>query len=246
MYDESLCLICGGEVVHKPAYLSEFVVWRTSGTRPLAPTPATLAHCASCDFHFSTTRFDSDELFRLYDGYRNDQYNQQRLECEPNYQPVMYSDEYVSRRKEFINSLINKHAKELTSILDYGGDDGTYVPEVPLRCVYDVSGRDPLPGVLKYHLNNDYKFDLVMNCQVLEHVSNMDEILTKLKHLTKQYLYIEVPAYRQPPPEKMTIGEHINFFNKRSLHQLLNKHEIAIVDTQINYDLQVLAVLGRI
>ena len=85
-----------------------------------------------------------------------------------------------------------------------------------------------------------------MNCQVLEHVSDVDQLIIDLKIRTKEYLYIEVPAYRDPPTINMVIGEHINFFRERSLHTLLNKHNINIVDTAVDYNLKVLAVLGKI
>jgi hypothetical protein len=246
MYEQLTCLICGNESKQTPAYFSQFVIWRTTGKKPDANVATSLSHCNKCDFYYATARFDGTELFRLYDGYRNDQYNQMRLECEPNYDIEMFADDYIGLRKSFINGLINKHTNGINSILDYGGGDGTYVPNVNLRCVYDVSGIDPIPGVLKYHLNNDYKFDLVMNCQVLEHVANIDEIIVKIKSHTKKYLYIEVPAYRDPPLSPMVIGEHINFFRESSLHALLNKHEIKIIDTAVDYKLKVLAVLGKI
>lgn len=246
MYYQLNCPCCNQQPTLVPAYFSQFVIWRTTGKKPDANQRTMLGRCNNCGFHFSTCRFEDDEMNRLYTGYRGVTYNSQRQECEPNYTPEMYSAEYIQQRKDFINALINKHAPNTTSILDYGGDDGTYIPDVPVKFVYDVSGVEPIAGVLKYHLNNRRDFDLVMSCQVLEHVANVDELINQLKSRTKEYLYIEVPAYRNPPPVGMVIGEHINFFNKSSLHALLNKHKIDIIDTAVDYNLRVLAVLGKI
>jgi hypothetical protein len=77
-------------------------------------------------------------------------------------------------------------------------------------------------------------------------VSDVDKLINQLKNCAKEYLYIEVPAYRNPPSINMVIGEHINFFRQSSLHALLNKHNIKIIDTAVDYDLQVLAVLGKL
>jgi hypothetical protein len=44
----------------------------------------------------------------------------------------------------------------------------------------------------------------------------------------------------------MIIGEHINFFRGTSLQSLLNKHNIKIIKTAIDYDLGVLGILGKI
>jgi hypothetical protein len=246
MYRQTNCPCCGTQPVLMPAYFSQFVIWRTTGTKPESNVSASLAHCKNCDFYFSPQRFDDNEIERLYQGYRNTDYNSMRQECEPNYQGELYSSEYVNQRKEFINVLINKHTTNLRSILDYGGDDGAYIPDVPIKFVYDVSGVEPKAGVNKHSLDSDSKYDLVMNCQVLEHVPNIDKLVDQLKKCTKEYLYIEVPAYRNPPLDNMIIGEHINFFRQSSLHALLNKHNIKIIDTAVDYDLRVLAVLGKI
>jgi hypothetical protein len=156
---------------------------------------------------------------------------------------------YIKERKEFINRLIGRHVANIESVLDYGGDDGKYIPEMFAtadRYVYDLSGVDTLLGIKKYDPVQEQKFDLVMNCQVLEHVADINQLISNLKAATGHYLYIEVPAYRKPPAFDIVIGEHLNFFRKSSLIALLNRHNIQIIDTAVDYDLQVLAVLGKI
>lgn len=246
MYKQINCPCCNALPIHIPAQLSQFVIWRITGSNPGSNTDTVLCHCKQCDFYFSLQRFDNQEIQCLYEGYRDEIYNQMRKQCEPTYNEELYSQDYINRRKEFINSLISLHVSNIQSILDYGGDDGTYIPDVPVKFVYDVSGVAPKPGVYKYSLQSQQQFDLVMNCQVLEHVPDINKLVSDLKARTKEYLYIEVPAYRDPPSDNMVIGEHINFFRKQSLHALLNKHNIRILDTAVDYDLKVLAVLGKI
>jgi hypothetical protein len=241
------CPCCDStNLLHLPAYLSKFVVWRTTGCKPDANQQTLLIKCESCNYYFCSKRFTENEILGLYSGYRNEKYNNMRSECEPNYKKELYSEEYIKNRKQFINNLIFKHAHELDSILDYGGDDGRYIPNVSTKYVYDLSDTIPIDNVKKFDPASSDKFDLVMNCQVLEHVSDVNNLLEILKSYTKKYLYIEVPAYREPPPINVVIGEHVNFFRKQSLHALLNKHNINIVDTAIDYELKVLAVLGKI
>jgi len=246
MYEQINCPCCGALPVYIPAYFSQFVIWRTSGVKPKSNVVTSLAHCVKCNFYFSLHRFNDSEIKLLYNGYRGPQYNIMRQECEPEYKGELYSQEYIKKRKEFIVSLITKHTSSLESILDFGGDDGTYIPNVPIKCVYDLSGAKPQSGIKIHDLDSDNKYDLVMNCQVLEHVSDLDKLINQIKNCTKEYLYIEVPAYRDPPIGNMVIGEHINFFRESSLHALLNKHNIKIIDTAIDYDLKVLAVLGKL
>jgi len=246
MYHQVNCPCCNCIPVQLPAQLSQFVIWRVTGSNPGSNIDSTLCRCDFCDFYFSLQRFDDNEMQNLYQGYRNKTYNQMRQQCEPTYKEQLYSLDYINRRKEFIDSLVYKHISDLYSVLDYGGDNGAYIPDVPVKFVYDVSGVEPMAGVLKYSLDCNERFDLVMNCQVLEHVSDINKLVVALKEKTKKYLYIEVPAYREPPAENMVIGEHINFFRERSLHALLNKHNVNIIDTAIDYDLKILAVLGKI
>ena len=88
-----------------PAYLSQFVVWRTTGVKPESNVKNLLIQCDTCNFYFSDIRFTDEEIARLYKDYRGNEYNQMRLECEPNYKVELYSDNYVKQRKEFINKL---------------------------------------------------------------------------------------------------------------------------------------------
>jgi hypothetical protein len=232
-----------------PAYLSQFVVWRTTKIKPNSNVRNLLIRCDACDFHFSNTRFTDEEIARLYQEYRGDQYNRMRLECEPNYKVSLYSAEYIKQRKEFINKIIEHHVINIKSVLDYGGDDGAYIPErldSVDRYVFDLSGVDPLPGIKNYVPTEKQSFDLVMNCQVLEHVSDINVLIKELKNLTKNYIYVEVPTYQKPPPVNVIIGEHINFFRGKSLQSLLNKHNINIIKTVTDYNLGVLGILGKI
>lgn len=229
-----------------PAYLSQFVVWRTSGTKPESNKPTLLAKCENCNYYFCNTRFTDQEMSNLYQGYRNSRYNAMRLECEPNYNMSLHSDDYVNDRKQFIDSIVFKNAADINSILDYGGDGGQYIPDAKRKCVYDLSDADTIDQVEKFDITSEEQFDLVMNCQVLEHVSDINGLVETVKKFSKKYVYIEVPAYRRPPPINVVIGEHINFFRKTSLHKLLKKHKIKILDTAVDYDLQVLGVIGKV
>ena len=76
---------------------------------------------------------------------------------------------------------------------------------------------------------------------------NMDELINILKSymVTDSWIYIEVPAYRNPPPDDVIIGEHINFFNEQSLVAILDRHGIRAIDTAKNYTLGAMAVLGK-
>lgn len=85
-----------------------------------------------------------------------------------------------------------------------------------------------------------------MSCQVLEHISDIDLIMHTFKKYMRNrtYIYIDVPSYKNPIPNDIVIGEHLNFFNEASLKLLLKKHNIHTVGIKDDKDLNILSILG--
>jgi hypothetical protein len=71
-----------------------------------------------------------------------------------------------------------------------------------------------------------------MCCHVLEHLSEPNDVVAKIKSFAHKdtYFYIEVPGYSKPPPELPIFHEHINIFNIDSLKSLLERNNIVMVD----------------
>jgi len=216
--------------------------------------PNLLLHCDDCGFIASRIRFTNEEEANLYKDYRGEEYTRMRLQCEPKYKTSsIFNTNYIKDRLEFITQMIvpNIDSNKINSVLDYGGDTGELIPSVftkAIKYVYDISGAEPLAGIKKFNPVIDKgPIDFIMCCQVLEHKSDMDELINVLKSymVTDSWIYIEVPAYRNPPPADIIIGEHINFFNEQSLVAILDRHGIRAIDITKNYTLGAIAVLGK-
>ena len=255
MYALNQCPCCGSTNVKlKPAGLSRFVTWRTTGTLPDDDLHTNLLECTECVYRGSNLRFNPQEEARLYKDYRGAEYDRQRLICEPRYysNPSLFTPDLAVNRKIFIDRILgeNLDLSQIHSVLDYGGDDGRFIPDVGgAKYVYDPSGVELLPGIER--IDPD-KFtdtvDLLMCCQVLEHVSDLNEVMQRLRGYiaTDSWIYIDVPSYQAPPPDNIVIGEHINFFNPAALTKLLYKYGIETVDVAVNNNINILGILGKL
>lgn len=84
----------------------------------------------------------------------------------------------------------------------------------------------------------DKKYDLVLLCDVLEHVVDYDEFLEKIKNISKKYILLWQPAeltlfrkilIRLKLLPKIKWGQenpehHVNFWNKKEILNILNDH----------------------
>jgi len=189
-----------------PALVAPFIAERALG-RP--PVPCSLITCPACGFRCFDGRFDEGEMERLYHGYRGEAYYRTRHGWEPWYTRKVndgLSDdpgELLSRKKSAF-SLISRFLEGASParILDYGGDRGQFIPDElgGERCVYEISGRAPLPGIqaVESLAGLEGSFDLVMICQVLEHLPDLSEQLDILHRVMgdEGVLYVEVPLER--------------------------------------------------
>lgn len=172
--------------------------------------------CVECTYSWFS-RYDDEILNALYVQYRSINYYKVRHSWEPwygkkensafsqlNHSPDSHKNQTSERRKR-INQLFSEAQIDLSllsSCLDYGGDDGQFIPE-------QISGRkyvlDPSLTTSKNSASisfvsdvqqiPDRSLDLVMLCMVLEHLNEPRLVLKSAcaKISSGKFLYIEVP-----------------------------------------------------
>jgi SAM-dependent methyltransferase len=189
-----------------PALMAPFIAQRVAG-RPASL--CALMTCPACGFRCFDHRFDDAELGRLYQGYREEDYYRTRHGWEPWYTRKINTGlsedpRELETRKAGSFRLISGalDGVQPRRILDYGGDRGQFIPDGlgGERFVYEISGRPPLPGIRAVaDLSGlEGSFDLVMICQVLEHLPDLPAQLDILHRLAGAggVLYVEVPLER--------------------------------------------------
>ena len=197
------CLCCGERgLKRETAVISGFLAER-AWQGP--PTLTQLITCPRCGFRFFARGLDDDEADNLYHGYRNPDYLSQRQRWEPFYTNRLHRAVLAwSQSSLRIDDLrANLHKAGLPNqwryVLDHGGSGGHLLQAINAerKVVFDPSGYPTLAGI---EVARDAKHipgncDLLLSCQVLEHVSDPCLYLSALADLCSPdaWLYIEVP-----------------------------------------------------
>lgn len=223
MYLIDICPCCGSKELRRwPAIVSPFIANYACQTRPCA---ADLCECRHCTFRFFNSRLTKTEVERLYAGYRGDGYFKARHRYEPWYSREVNdgigSDPVeIASRKEHLAKLVGARAPSFTTVLDYGGDRGQFIPDGlgVERYVYEISDVQPVDGVVRLSSVEGRQFDFVMLAHVLEHCSEPRDVVRSLKsHGHRQTIfYFEVPYER---PSLQSAGEGTG--QRRYLNALL-------------------------
>lgn len=177
MIEVAACVICDGEIRRlKRALVAPFLATRIWNRAPFC---VDLVKCRACGFMFYNPRLDAAEEARLYAGYRSQEYQRMRQASEPWYTVKFNADLASARsyeiRREKVRAILRQHLgqREITRVLDYGGDHGDLVRGLldgTTAFVYDISGMTAAEGVTATSDPADCQADLIINSNVLEHV----------------------------------------------------------------------------
>ncbi len=165
-----------------------------------------MCECRKCSFRFFDSRLTGGEVQRLYANYRGDDYFKARHSYEFWYSRSandgIGGDEVeITSRKLNLSTFLGDRSRSITTVLDYGGDRGQFIPEDigTEHYVYEVSDAEPVEGAVRLTSVEGRQFDFIMLTHVLEHCSEPKEMLQLLKPLGNQnaLFYFEVP-YERP------------------------------------------------
>lgn len=220
----SKCIICGSSRLKRyKTLISSFLIERAFGNKK---QKTDLLLCENCSIRFFELRPNEEQMSELYKDYRGEEYQKQREKHESFYTPELnyllgHNPQAVKNRKEVLSNVLKKNVdiSTIKTVLDYGGDQGQFIPDDlnAEKFVYEVSNIEPLNGITsianKEELKN-YKWDLIMCCHVLEHVSYPVELLNEILSLLSQggLLYIELPnepMIKSPRRKKSKLGRII-------------------------------------
>lgn len=250
------CIGCYSTNVDRAAStIAPFVSKRIHGREPAVielngnvldfPTRADSMFCRDCNLIFLDARYDDEEMKRLYRDYRSDAYAKERESFEPGYQKVngligKAAAELQSRRAN-VQAFLKAHidCTSVRSVLDYGGDEGQFIPDCLShadRFVYELSESPVGPGVVKLTSAGERApYDLTMCCHVLEHCAWPRAIVANIARYTTRYIYIEVPLER-PLSDTSKVWhnklfhEHVNIFDAPSLRTLLEREQLTVIE----------------
>ena len=223
------CPCCDGiNLKSQPSTLAPFVADRVFGDTNI---PSHTMICESCGFLFLDIRFSPDEMFRLYDNYRGDDYVALREKYEPGCRDRNEELLKPSSWLPEIEKFIERHITLPIIILDWGGNNGMNSPFKGNRqlFIYDIGNIQPLVG--ERVIFPDGQYDLIVCASVLEHVpypfQTMSEIYKAASSDT--IIYIDVPIGYNG---RGVWHEHINIFNPSAIDVLLDRCGFEIIEQQ--------------
>jgi hypothetical protein len=207
-----------------------------------------LQSCLNCSFVQTKFPFTEDGIGRLYSDYRSDTYNNERSHYEPSYAAVansvgQHKEGGLDRISALTNWLESRIHFDGTSMLDYGGANGQFLPALPAeKFVFEISDIEPAPGVRRISDESSLEtYSYVQLSHVLEHVS---EPLQMVRHVSTYlakdgYLLIEVPQDLSSDlieqlqagrtDVDITVHEHINNYCLLSVQKLIEAAGLHIV-----------------
>jgi hypothetical protein len=206
--------------------------------------------CSKCGLLFLDIRFSELEMARLYKNYRDDTYTTLREQYEPGYrlrnEGLVQGVNYLQE----VEAFLKPHLPDTMCLLDWGGDTGKNTPFKDVVAnevhIYDISGIETngrLRKVSKETATQNH-YDLIVCSNVLEHVSYPSKVLAEIKAVmaSTTVLYIEVPLENlvkanedgaQLLTKKRHWHEHINFFSKDSLIELVNGSGLSLLNLHV-------------
>ena len=207
-----------------------------------------LQFCPNCSFVQAKYPFADDAIARLYADYRSESYNRERIRYEPSYGAVAgkvggYTEGGVDRVPALTRWLHLHIDIGDGSMLDFGGDDGRFLPTFPgPKNVFEISDVSPAQGVTRIAMESDLKtYSYVQIAHVLEHVTDPLGLARKVASLVEEngYLLVEVPQdlpdeifdtlRSNAPVNSLPIHEHINSYSVLAVRKLLEALGLSVV-----------------
>jgi hypothetical protein len=200
----SNCPLCGSDIdldkviSYTSPFFSHYVL-------EMEPIPINFMHCRGCHFMFFDARPNDKEMAILYSDYRGTRYCAARKQYEGDtHEKSVDHDKIDDLRRSHLNkqlAAIRWECAPKAEVLDHGGDKGQFFSNAfreADKYVYEISGADPIPGVRAIRTEAElcaHSFDFIMNCHVIEHISNPVEYVKKLKSLGHRdtLFYFETP-----------------------------------------------------
>lgn len=104
----------------------------------------------------------------------------------------------------------------------------------------------PVDHIDFFDMREDKKFDIVTMWDVLEHIDKADDVIAKCARITAKdgYIVIQVPqidsyfAKKHKDSWKMMGLDHVNYFGKKTITQLLKKHGYEVKTIKSSFEIK--------
>ena len=198
-------------------------------------------YCSNCGFALFTPRPSKMDVEAKYNYLINNSFDYE-IKYSDNKKPqITFLDSL--RSKNIFEKCIPYCNKGKLEVLDYGGGSGSNLINFiknGSKCFLVDFNKNNLNGITNIgsdieEIDSNQKFDLIICSHVLEHISDLKNIVSKLKfHLKeKGIIYAEVPLeIKAGIPLENDPVTHINFFTNNSLTNLFLNNGFNILSSR--------------
>jgi len=260
------CSCCGSKnTIVADATMAAFVMERMLDRVQLDKWLTQAIQCRDCGYIATAFRFTDEQMQRYYEDYMLIQpsaggrqhgsyvFHRRRTEGNDWFKLALAYENstYKEVRKDSVMRCIARYTdvNAITSVLDYGGDLGQYIPDEfknIRRHVVEIEERNFVDGVVPVASPEDCEpVDLVTCCHTLEHVSWPNDLVQDMLRYLKPggLLYLEVPnetamvENHADTKQMLHFHEHINIFYVNSLTALMQRNNVRPLQTfDLRYD----------
>jgi 2-polyprenyl-3-methyl-5-hydroxy-6-metoxy-1,4-benzoquinol methylase len=239
MYSESSCPICSQ---------SEFIKFGEAKDYTVSRETFQLLKCKHCQFVMTSPRPDDNTLGRYY--LSNDYVSHTAKATKIFDKLYEISREFALNWKlTLVKKSIRRKSTQLT-LLDYGCGTGFFLKKMQQNG-FKVAGVEPSEVArtiaekntgIKIHADIktlNATFDVISLWHVLEHVNNLNELITKLKNSLNEngVLMIAVPNHKSNDALRYgmawagyDVPRHLWHFEQHTMQQLLAKHHLQLIN----------------
>jgi 2-polyprenyl-3-methyl-5-hydroxy-6-metoxy-1,4-benzoquinol methylase len=238
MYSVSTCPVCSSRSFQTFGEAKDYTVSHETFQ---------LQKCVNCDFLFTSPRPEDSTLGNYY---ISNEYVSHTAKATTLFDKLYEVSRELALRWKL--TLVKKFIPTETypTVLDYGCGTGFFLKKFKENG-FNIAGVEPSSiakkaaeentGIKIYTSIDDIagKFDVITLWHVLEHVSNLNELITELKNRLneKGALFIAVPNYKSNDANHYgmrwagyDVPRHLWHFEQKTMTALLAKHNLNVVE----------------
>lgn len=199
-------------------------------------------------------------LFNFVPPYFRKQISYENYKDENVTKAVRNGNNWVKIERHKLRYQLIKKYKPSGSLFDLGAGWGHFMLTGKMLG-YDVYGIEiseqpylyskndlklPVDHIDFFEMKEDKKFDIVTMWDVLEHIDKADDVIAKCARITAKdgYIVIQVPqidsyfAKKYKENWKMMSLDHVNYFGKKTITQLLAKHGYKVETIKSSFEIK--------
>ncbi len=176
-------------------------------------------HCKACEFIFKDEEaiISDDKELKVYQQHNNTEENLG----------------YVAMFQDFIDKTITPHRAQIKTVLDFGSGPNPVLAKILERNGFETDYYDKFFSPEKVYA--DKRYDLITSTEVLEHIGDIQEVMTLFSQQLNAGGYLALMTQFHPNEQEAYLNwwyrrdpTHIVFFRPKTFALLAEQHSFSL------------------